>query len=193
MKPIDALMTEHRAIERSLDAVEAWVRRARDERRNDADTLKRFVAFVREVVDPLHHGKEETVLFATMIEHGFPREHGPIAVMLQEHERARQFMDVLSELASKPEWSPGDWDRIAQSVEAYATLMRQHVRKEDTVLYPMAEARLPPVIMDRIERAFEQLDRQHESSGQAGVVSAAASLCEPRGDASGLPAASAAP
>ncbi|MBK9032944.1 MAG: tetratricopeptide repeat protein [Myxococcales bacterium] len=32
-----------------------------------------------------HHGKEEDLLFEAMVEHGFSREQGPLAVMLHEH------------------------------------------------------------------------------------------------------------
>ncbi|MGD0266766.1 MAG: hemerythrin domain-containing protein, partial [Candidatus Methylomirabilota bacterium] len=38
-----------------------------------------------------HHGKEENLLFKTMVDRGFPRQGGPIAVMLHEHETGRSF------------------------------------------------------------------------------------------------------
>lgn len=145
MKAIELLMHEHRIIEGNLHAMEAWARAARHESDSaEREVLARYVAFLRDFVDERHHGKEEDILFTVMMEHGFSREHGPLWVMLHEHDLGRSLVGTLANLVAQPTaWSDEDRYRLERTVKAYAALMRDHIRKEDRVLYPLAERRLP--------------------------------------------------
>lgn len=68
-----------KAIEKTLDAMEAWVGRVRSQPDLvERDELGRFVSFLREFVDDCHHAKEEDILFATTQRScGNPRSMGP--------------------------------------------------------------------------------------------------------------------
>jgi hemerythrin-like domain-containing protein len=118
--PIELLMEEHRLIERVLDALDARVAEP-----------ARFVAFFGEFADGQHHGKEEEILFRAMIEAGVPERAGPIAVMLHEHDLGRTLMN---ELAAATSWTP----EAEHAARSYSALLRQHIQKEDRILYPMA-------------------------------------------------------
>lgn len=168
MKAIELLMSEHRSIEKALDAMEAWVAR-RPQIRNptEQDTLDRFVSFLREFVDDCHHTKEEDILFATMIEQGFPREQGPIAVMLHEHELGRSLVRTLSNFAQQPTpWNEDDWRHIERTVRAFARLLREHIQKEDRVLYPLAEQRLSTAAKEKVYTLFERFEAERAGCRQ---------------------------
>ncbi len=159
MSAIEMLMSEHRIIERAIDALVAFsdeVRRGSD----DKAELFRFVTFIREFADSCHHGKEENILFQAMIDAGFPRDGGPVAVMLMEHDEGRARVAALAELARQEgPWSQDDRQAIAEEALGYASLLRGHIHKEDAILYPMAEQRLPASAMARVDEdcaAFEQ-------------------------------------
>ena len=70
-------MSEHRLIERTLDALAASPTRSACKAGDDKEELQRFVTFIRGFADAHHHGKEEDILFAAMVEAGFPRQAGP--------------------------------------------------------------------------------------------------------------------
>ena len=129
MDPIDLLMSEHRVIERVLDAMlvvaDDW-RRGGDGRA----TLARFVRFIREYADRRHHGKEEDLLFEAMVDCGVPREYGPIACMLGEHEAGRALVAQLARRADQA--TPWTDD------------------KEDQMLYPLARRTLPAATMEAL-------------------------------------------
>lgn len=166
MKAIELLMNEHRTIERALDAMEAWVDRIRCQPDGlQREELSRFVAFLREFVDECHHGKEEDILFAAMVEHGVVQTHGPITIMLHEHDLGRSLVDSLASLAQQPTpWNEEERRHVEKTVRAYAKLLRKHIRKEDRVLYPLACRRLPGSVMREIsmrvlgEHLFEELN-----------------------------------
>ncbi|HRE89908.1 MAG TPA: hemerythrin domain-containing protein, partial [Myxococcota bacterium] len=76
--PIALLMAEHRLFERLLDALDRWA----DQLATADDTtaltrdLEHFTTLLADFVDAHHHGKEEDILFAAMIDAGFPANGG---------------------------------------------------------------------------------------------------------------------
>ncbi|MBW2719567.1 MAG: hemerythrin domain-containing protein [Deltaproteobacteria bacterium] len=181
MEAIEILMEEHRLIEKGLDAMEAWVTTlGSGSEPDDKAELARFVSFIRDFGDTYHHAKEENILFVAMVDHGFPREAGPIAVMLHEHDKGRSLVRTLDVLAQQATtWSEDDYGTLAHTAREFASLLRGHIQKEDQILYPMASTRLPEPVQQEILRRFQDLEKQQTSSGEHERLRAlAASLIE---------------
>jgi hemerythrin-like domain-containing protein len=160
MDATENLMTEHRLIERVIEALNAFADAAARKSTDEKEELGRFVTFIRELADGVHHGKEEEILFAAMVEAGFPRHAGPIGVMLAEHDEGRRLVAVLRGLAEQAgPWSAEDRQALVEAAGGYGDLLRAHIRKEDEILYPMAEARLAPEAIERVEALCAELDR----------------------------------
>ncbi len=167
MDAIETLMTEHRLIEKAIDALVSFVDEVRRADGDDRPELAKFVKFIREFADGCHHGKEEDILFAAMVEAGFPKHGGPIAVMLFEHDQGRQYVAALAELAAAgAPWRAEDRSRLSDAAHGYAGLLRQHIHKEDAILYPMAEQRLPPNLLERVADECERFETHKASSGE---------------------------
>ena len=175
MDAIETLMQEHRLIESVLDALASYAeelrRRQAPGNAEDKAELGRFVAFVREFADAHHHGKEEDILFAAMVEAGFPRHAGPIAVMLSEHDEGRRQIAVLKGLVEQPApWSDLDRTRLFDAASFYAQLLHAHIHKEDAILYPMAEQRLTPEAMEGVSAACERYEVEKGASGRPAAL-----------------------
>ena len=168
MEAIELLMNEHRLIEKALDAMDGWVTTlGPGSESDDKAELARFVAFIRGFADAYHHGKEEDILFVAMFEEGFPRREGPIAMMLHEHDRGRALVSVLDGLAQQSTpWSEDDRGKLARTVRDFTSLLRQHIQKEDQILYPMASARLPEPVQAAMFRRFQAFEEERTSSGE---------------------------
>lgn len=159
MEAIEVLMQEHRTIEQVLEALERFAEGAARSRRTDKEELSRFVRFFREFADGRHHAKEEGVLFQAMVQQGFPSQGGPIPVMLSEHEHGRALVGALAQLAQQDAaWSDEDLAHVAQVARAYGVMLRGHIRKEDLILYPMAERHLPEAAARKVSEACRGLD-----------------------------------
>jgi hemerythrin-like domain-containing protein len=164
MDAIETLMNEHRQIEHVLDAMETFARELGESGGEDREELARFVTFLNELADSIHHGKEEAILFAAMAAHGFPTEAGPIAVMLSEHNRGRGLIRTLDDHSGQPEsWTAADRTEVAEASRAYSSLLRAHIQKEDRMLYPMAKAGMPAEAMDEVSRRCDEHDQSRSA------------------------------
>jgi hypothetical protein len=98
-----------------------------------------LVDYLHGYVDRCHNQKEEQHLFPRLQERGMPRHGGPLAVMLQEHERAQALIARLVPLGRA--YSAGDAGTLAELravFRDYAALCKDHFWKENDILYPMA-------------------------------------------------------
>jgi hemerythrin-like domain-containing protein len=161
LKATEVLMTEHRAIERMLAVLEEAARRLEGGERMRADLFREAVDFVRNFADRCHHGKEEDNLFPRMEARGIPRGGGPLAVMLFEHDQGRDYVRAIADAIDAYEnGEPSAARATAQNARGYVNLLREHIRKEDNVLYPMAEQALTPGDDQELVQRFEQIETE---------------------------------
>jgi hemerythrin-like domain-containing protein len=157
MDPIHTLMAEHRLIERVLDALGNYIAELTTRGEASREELGRFTDFFKNYADAFHHAKEENILFATMVENGFSRVSGPVAVMLSDHNQNRQYTQILMTAAERKNaaWADEEIAEVVQAAGAYTMLLEPHIHREDTILYPMAASRLPAAAMQKMLREFE--------------------------------------
>jgi hemerythrin-like domain-containing protein len=154
-EPIATLMHEHRVIEQVLDALERCAGALASGQEVPRATVQDFAVFFRNFADRCHHGKEEDRLFETMIELGFPRDSGPIAVMLTEHELGRESVRALAALgAGEGPLSGEERHQVCAHAGAFISLLRAHILREDEILYPMAMRALTPEHLAALARDF---------------------------------------
>jgi hemerythrin-like domain-containing protein len=126
-----------------------------------------IMEFLTVFIDKCHHGKEEEFLFPALEAAGVARDGGPIGVMLSEHEQGRRLVARLRQCMA--DYQSGDKQAAAgiqQTVKAYVDLLNQHIAKEDTVLFPMADARLDASQDTTLFEAFERLERERIGAGK---------------------------
>ena len=145
--PIQELMDEHRVIERVLGALEAAARKE-----VPLAFYERAVDFIANYADGRHHAKEEDRLFPVLERKGVPREGGPIGVLCAEHQEGRGHVARMRKLLIA-----GDRDGLRRESLAYAALLRDHILKEDHVLFPMGRAHLSPPELDRMGASFAEV------------------------------------
>lgn len=167
MEATRTLTDEHHLILQVVEALEACATQVEADHRVDRADVARFATFFREFTDVCHHGKEEDILFAALADAGFPTTNGPLAVMRLEHDRGRRLVRQIRELSEKPEeWEPADFEAFSGAAHAFATLLRDHIRREDEVLYPLAEQHLSETQMRQVDELFQLFEEQREKGLQ---------------------------
>ena len=140
MKLTHNLMEEHKLINRMIDVLESAANQLEENKEITPDIFDKAADFIRTFADKFHHAKEEDILFKEMIKKGMPEKDSPVEAMLIEHEQGREFVKGL--IKATAEFKEGNKKKAKEIIEnarGYIELLREHIDKEDNILYPLAE------------------------------------------------------
>jgi len=166
MQATEDLKHEHRIIELVLAALEHKAERLESGHLLNRDRAERALEILRNFADKCHHGKEERHLFPMLESRGVPRDSGPIGVLLHEHVEGRNHVRAMARAATgASEGDPQGGPTFVRHALAYVTLLRQHIQKEEQVLFPMAEQMLGPADDATLMAGFEQIERDEVGEG----------------------------
>ena len=167
MNASEVLREEHRAIELALTILGRVSNRLESGRKIDHKDLGRILEFLKGFVDTCHHGKEEDLLFVALENAGISRARGPITVLLREHEVGRSYVRNMAGAVEKYKTGgPSSASQFVENARKYARLLSAHIRKEDTILYPMANTGLPEETQHELIEKFEELERDRIGIGK---------------------------
>ncbi|HEX7621661.1 MAG TPA: hemerythrin domain-containing protein [Anaerolineales bacterium] len=161
-KAIADLMNEHEAILSAIQILGSMVATMEKTTSVDTKDIYNFIGFLKEFADKCHHGKEEGLLFPAMIAAGVLDKGGPISVMLVEHAQGRKLIRDMEESIS----TNVDRMKLAQAAKEYANLLRNHIQKENMVLFPMAENVLTETQLEKLYQGFEEHEEKVIGQGR---------------------------
>ena len=136
-----SLRRDHDLIEKVLKSMWASLPLLKSGKTIPEPILGQVIDFTKNFTDVCHHGKEENSLFPELEKKGMPRNAGPIAVMLMEHEITRKLAARMEE-SSKTYLKNGDASQLITDMQEYINHVVQHIWKENNRLFEMAEMAL---------------------------------------------------
>lgn len=154
------LRQEHEVILGVLDAIDKTANALEAGSDIPAEILQEIVEFLRKFADTQHHGKEEEHLFPKLRQ-SMPMAGGPVGMMLMEHQIGRSHIARMAEAAKS--YSEGNHAAGAEWADAaldYAALLREHIYKENNILFAMAEQVLTQDEQHQLASAFAEVDAQ---------------------------------
>ncbi|HWQ03676.1 MAG TPA: hemerythrin domain-containing protein [Candidatus Nitrosotenuis sp.] len=160
------LRQEHDAILRMLEATEEAARQLAAGEHLEPRILDGLLEFFRLFADRCHHGKEEDLLFPKLQEKGMPRNMGPIGVMLIEHDQGRALVRQMQQAALEyQQGRSGAASRWAEAARGYIALLREHIYKENQILFVMAERMLTDEEQRELSARFEVVEEEKMGAG----------------------------
>ena len=175
--PVDTLMAEHEVILAVLEAMEKEADALRKGASFAREKWARYPEFLRNFADRCHHGKEEDLLFPAMVERGVPDAGGPIGVMKSEHVEGRALVTKLAEAIQR-----GESRAAAAAANEFAALLKDHIAKENGVLFPMGKQILEPAIVERLVAGFARAEAEIMGPGtHCKYVELAQAICADAG------------
>jgi hemerythrin-like domain-containing protein len=147
--PIDVLRAEHRIVLTVLDQMESECRRMATHGGLRAAFWQPLLAFFDGFHDQCHHVKEERLLFP-LLDTPNQQGHGPSIALRLDHERGRVWRNRIQEALTQ-----GDSPRLLTAVTSFLDHQRQHIHKEDQLVFPLAMRILGPRDVQRLAAAFQ--------------------------------------
>jgi hemerythrin-like domain-containing protein len=166
MKATQQLKDEHEGVKVMLAVLERVCGKLEETRHLDKEYFERILEFLKVFVDKCHHGKEEELLFPALAVAGVPQD-GPIRVMLQEHELGRKYIRGMSDaFAGFAAGDPSASGGLVKSGQDYIALLRDHIEKENNVLFAMADRLLTAQMQDELLEGFEKIEEERIGVGK---------------------------
>jgi len=159
MKATEILSKEHElilsvaeAIENECDEIES------KDKKFEEDFFKKIIDFIENYADKFHHVKEEDILFKELCKPDVEMHCNPVEQMLIEHDSGRDFVKEIKQgLKEKNK------KKIIEGARGYSQLMKEHIYKEDNILYPMANQFLKDKTKKEILEKFEKQIKEKDN------------------------------
>ncbi|MGD1995744.1 MAG: DUF438 domain-containing protein [Anaerolineae bacterium] len=156
--PVNTLMAEHEVILETLAQLEEVNQAVQQTEQLTAEQVEQLEQIATHLVEAeSHHQREEEALFPRVEERGVT---GPPRIMRLEHDELRQRKHALLELARSATRMPlSDFRARLNELAPYLVLhLRDHIFKEDNILYPTAvEVVTEPAVWEEIKARCDEI------------------------------------
>lgn len=157
------LIHEHKAIQVALNILEKMYEKLEKKGEADYIEINNLLEFLKEFADKCHHGKEEGFLFPALEKTGVRNQGGPIGVMLSEHTLGRNLIKQMQDNLLKEQV---DSQGFIEAAKSYVSLLRAHIEKENTVLFPLINVRMSASEQNELLKNFENHEEEVIGEGR---------------------------
>ena len=126
--------------------------------------LTLIIEFLKNFADRCHHGKEEDILFPELLKN--PSNEKIINDLLGEHKSGRDFIRGMEESMQNYKEGNPDAVHIAVNMEGYIRLLTDHIRKENSIAFPLADKQFSEQLQREISEKFETLEQEVIGEGK---------------------------
>lgn len=171
------LERDHRSAEAVVATMSTIADRLEEERRIDVSLLTEVIFFLRIFADQCQEAKEEHLLFPAL-DGKCLRPACSVATLKSEHRQAESLTLALLEAADA--YAAGDASAaksLMRTLRALASLYREHIRKENDVLLPLADEVLTQEQQEMLSEAFQRVESTISSDEVASRIGERAQRC----------------
>ncbi len=154
------LIDEHKNIIKVVNALEREAKKVSKGGKIDKEFYAGAIDFVRNYADGFHHAKEEDILFEEFCKNEHKAHCNPTTQMLYEHDEGRHFIKNLEKAVKE-----GDKENTAKNALGYAELLKEHIYKEDNIMFPMADKAITKKTQEKMLIQFNKAEEKKFPKG----------------------------
>lgn len=154
----EVLIQEHKTILRAADVLSAMAKEADAGRQPVKEDVETVMKFLRSFADDLHQVKEESSLFPILMARCDQSEIGAVRHMVFEHNQDRSLFEGIEDALHRSHGAD-----FAYCAGRLVEILRNHIYKEDNILFEMADRKLSKDDDNRILEGFKPFDEDYAS------------------------------
>lgn len=157
------LSNEHRQATRLLAAFRRYLKHVEDTHLPDSREPSGLIDFLAESLFQRHEEKEEGLLLPELARMGLSWSDGVLADIRKEHRQGRYLLRSLKQSMRQGEaWSREDRAHFLSIAHEWVDFLRDHMLREERVLFPYVDSRMDADTDAVLVRQFERIDREYE-------------------------------
>lgn len=157
------LSREHRRATHLLAAFRRYLKHVEDANIPDSREPSGLIDFLAESLFQRHEEKEEGLLLPELARMGLSWSDGALADVRHEHRQGRYLLRSLKHaMRQGAAWSTEDRAHFLSIAHEWVDFLRDHMLREEKVLFPFVDGRLAEDIDELLTSQFEQIDREYE-------------------------------
>jgi len=165
MNPTENLTREHKDIKELLNIMNKIADQIKSNQVFYTNDVEDILDFLLDFIEHSHHRKEE-IFYPELVSAGIPKETESISIMLYEHALSRNYLKEISSCVQNCKiGNDFSGDLLADSLIKYVTLLKGHIKKEERIIFPMAEKELSEEKQHEIYAQFEYIDKKVVGEG----------------------------
>jgi len=176
MRPTEVLEREHQFITQVSACMALLAEDLGKGQEVSTATLDDMLEFLRTFADQCHHGKEEGYLFRMLDKKGASAKGCSLGVLRMEHDQARSLVGQLATTSAHYTKDGSERDALRATLLRLVELYKGHIRKEDSLLFPMTNEVLSEKDQETLSEQFEAADSRMGEDVSGGFEELAAKL-----------------
>ncbi|MCL5970771.1 MAG: hemerythrin domain-containing protein [Patescibacteria group bacterium] len=160
MKATQVLIEEHNAVLTVFEILRKINEQIEKDEKINVDHLDEIVEFFQVFIDQCHHSKEEVDLFPMVESFGFEADSDLVKELLEEHQEGREIVREIKDDLNK--YKNGGKEKIKgvkENAEKYIGLLTEHIKKENTILFPRVNNLLSNDDQKEMTSEFEEIEK----------------------------------
>jgi hemerythrin-like domain-containing protein len=161
MLPTENLIQEHKTIIEILNIIKKIADNIKQKKVFYTMDIEKIVDFLTGFWDKCHNEKEEKALYPELISSRIQIEDNSIAGISNEHTKGRIYIKEMSYSIMNCKLGHAfSCEKLADCLINYSTLLRNHIQKEEEILFPLINQTLTDKKQKDILHSFEKIEEE---------------------------------
>jgi len=162
MTPTENLIKEHKEINELLEIMSKIAAKIKSKDVFYPTDVEEIIDYLIIIIDKSHQGKEDEVFYPELISTGISKETEPLSIINYEHVLAKRYLKEISSCVVNCKiGNDFSGDLLADSLTNYVIVIQNHIKREEEIVFPIANEVFSTEKQNEILQRFEVIDQKN--------------------------------
>ena len=162
MTPTENLIKEHKEINELLEIMSKIAAKIKSKDVFYPTDVEEIIDYLIIIIDKSHQGKEDEVFYPELMSTGISKETEPLSIINYEHVLAKRYLKEISSCVVNCKiGNDFSGDLLADSLTNYVIVIQNHIKREEEIVFPIANEVFSTEKQNEILQRFEVIDQKN--------------------------------